>query len=419
MEYQASRLIGAAAKVKILSKYIILEILRFTGLCLGVFLGILVTARILRLTSLVVNRGIEAYDILMVFISIIPSFLEIAIPMSLLLGTMLAFARLSLDSEIVVMRASGVNLKGLIRPVFFIGVSFTILSFLTSVYLRPLGNAALAQSLFKLASQATTSNLTEGVFNELGTITIYAQEIDQQKSELKNVLIDDRRESGNRLLITAKNGALYSDETERMINLELSDGEIHSTGEKAAYNITDFESNTIRIDPQELANKQAAQGKKAREMYLGELKETQGALVEMAKTNPEHPPVTPNNEALPIIEIELARKLTMPFAALILAVLAMPLGIHPPRSQNNWGQSLSFMIGMILFVLYYAFLSIGMSLAKDGSVSALVSLWIPNIVFAAITVIAVKQMGSEKWQSVIHLLSDKVDSAIAKLGGRK
>jgi lipopolysaccharide export system permease protein len=355
----------------------------------------------------------------MVFISIIPSFLEIAIPMSLLLGTMLAFARLSLDSEIVVMRASGVNLKGLIRPVFFIGVSFTIVSFLTSVYLRPLGNSALAQSLFKLASQATTSNLTEGVFNELGTITIYAQEIYQQKSELKNVLIDDRRESGNRLLITAKNGALYSDETERMITLELSDGEIHSTGENAAYNITDFESNTIRIDPQELANKQAAQGKKAREMYLGELKETQGALVEMAKTNPEHPPVTPNNEALPIIEIELARKLTMPFAALILAVLAMPLGIHPPRSQNNWGQSLSFMIGMILFVLYYAFLSIGMSLAKDGSVSALVSLWIPNIVFTAITVIAVKQMGSEKWQSVIHLLSDKVDSAIAKLGGRK
>ncbi len=405
--------------MKILSKYIIAEILRFTGLCLSVFLGILVTARILRLTSLVVNKGINAADILTVFISIIPSFLEIAIPMSVLLGTMLAFARLSLDSEIVVMRASGINLRGLLRPVFFIGIGFTILSFLTSIYLRPLGNTALAQSLFKLASQATTSNLTEGAFNELGTITIYAQEIDRQKSELKNVLIDDRRDAENRLLITAKSGALYSDESERMLNLELNNGEIHNTSKSSAYTITDFETNTIRIDPQELANKQAAQGKKAREMFIHELQQTKAMLQESLKNNPSIQPQTPSNEGLPAIDIELGRKLTMPFAAVILALLAMPLGIHPPRSQNNWGQSLSFMIGMILFVLYYALLSIGMSMAKDGSVPALISLWIPNIVFTMITVIAVKQMGSEKWQSVIHLLSDKVNDLVSRLGTRE
>jgi lipopolysaccharide export system permease protein len=142
--------------------------------------------------------------------------------MSILLGTMLAFARLSLDSEIVVMRASGINLTGLLRPVVYIGIAFTILSFITSVYLRPLGNTALARSLFKLASQATTANLTEGAFNELGTITIYAQQIDRNQGDLKNVLIDDRRDASNRMIITAKSGNLYSDESERMLNLELN-----------------------------------------------------------------------------------------------------------------------------------------------------------------------------------------------------
>jgi lipopolysaccharide export system permease protein len=396
--------------VKILSRYIVLEILRFTGLCLGVFLGILVTARILKLTSLVVNKGINAVDIILVFVSIIPSFLEIAIPMSVLLGTMLAFARLSLDSEIVVIRASGINLSGLLRPVFFIGVGFTILSFLTSVYLRPLGNTELAKSLFKLASQATTANLTEGVFNELGTITIYAQKIDRSEGTLEHVLIDDRRDSGNRMIITSKNGSLYSDEDQRMLNLELTEGAIHTNEANAAYTITDFESNTIRIDPQELANKQAAQGKKAREMFLHELHEARNSLV---NNTPEAAALT---ETLPVYEIELSRKLAMPFAALILALLAMPLGIHPPRSQNTWGQSLSFMIGMIIFVLYYALLSIGMSLAKDGSLSATISLWIPNIIFGIITLIAVKQMGSERWHSVIHALSDLIGNFARRLG---
>lgn len=396
--------------MKILSRYIVLEILRFTGLCLGVFLGILVTARILKLTSLVVNKGINAVDIILVFVSIIPSFLEIAIPMSVLLGTMLAFARLSLDSEIVVIRASGINLSGLLRPVFFIGVGFTILSFLTAVYLRPLGNTELAKSLFKLASQATTANLTEGVFNELGTITIYAQKIDRSEGTLEHVLIDDRRDSGNRMIITAKNGSLYSDEAQRMLNLELTEGAIHTNEANAAYTITDFESNTIRIDPQELANKQAAQGKKAREMFLHELHEARNSLVNNT------PEATELTETLPVYEIELSRKLAMPFAALILALLAMPLGIHPPRSQNSWGQSLSFMIGMIIFVLYYALLSIGMSLAKDGSLSATISLWIPNIIFGIITLIAVKQMGSERWHSVIHALSDLIGNFARRLG---
>ncbi len=396
--------------MKILSRYILLEILRFSGLCLSVFLGILVTARILRLTSLVVNKGINASDIFLVFIAIIPSFLEIALPMSILLGTMLAFARLSLDSEIVVMRASGINLTGLLRPVVYVGIVFTLLSFLTSIYLRPLGNTALAQSLFKLASQATTANLTEGAFNELGTITIYAQQIDRNTGDLKNVLIDDRRDAANRMIITAESGNIYSDETERMLNLELNSGTIHTTASDGAYTITDFGNNVTRIDPQELANKQAAQGKKAREMYISELQEARDSLI----ANPNAP--SPNGESLASYDIELARKITMPFAALILAILAMPLGIHPPRSQNNWGQSLSFMTGMIIFVIYYALLSIGMSLAKDGSVPASIGLWIPNIVFTIITFFAVKQMGSEKWQSVIHLTSESITSLSKRIG---
>jgi lipopolysaccharide export LptBFGC system permease protein LptF len=90
----------------------------------------------------------------------------------------------------------------------------------------------------------------------------------------------------------------------------------------------------------------------------------------------------------------------MPFAAFLLALIAMPLGIQPPRMQRAWGASLSIAIAMIVFILYYAFISIGVALAESGSIHPLIALWMPNLVIAVFTFYLLKQMGSERWQSI-------------------
>ncbi len=365
------------------------------------------------MTSLVVNKGVDPLDILIVFTSIIPSFLEIAIPMSVLLGTMLAFARMSLDSEIVVLRASGVSLGTLVRPVFIFGLIATLVSLITSIYLRPLGNYSLSNQLFKLASLSTTSSLTEGVFNKLGTLTIYAEKISKTDSSLEHVLIDDRRDPKQRLIITSHQGALTSDGQTKMINLKLSNGSIHSAKIDGTYNVTQFVDNDIKIDPQELANKNEASGKKAREMFLPELKI---AILDLQLSHANDTKIPEiYKESLATYQIELARKFSMPFACLILGLLAMPLGIHPPRSHNSLGQALSLMVGLIVFICYYALLSVGMSLSKQGSVHAFLGVWIPNLTFFLITLMALNQMGSEKWNSLLHAVNDGVNSVTKKV----
>lgn len=398
--------------MKTLNRYIFFEIVRFSSLCLAVFLGILVTARILKLTSLVINKGISFSEIIVVFLSIIPSFLEIAIPMSVLLGTMLAFARLSLDSEIVVIRASGINLMSLIKPVLAFGILTTLIGFITSLYLKPIGNHMLETKLFSLATQSTTAGLTEGVFNKLGTLTIYSDSITKETGELGRVLIDDRRTPDQQMVISANSGKLISDLETRMLYIDLVDGSIHSVKPDGVYNVTNFVKNTIKIDPQELANQQENTGKKANEMFVPELKDIIFDLKEAGK-NPDEKEIKAR-DSLVSYQLELARKFSMPFACLILSLLAMPLGIHPPRAQNSWGQSLSLMVAMIVFVLYYGLLSVGISLSKDGSLEPSISLWIPNAVFFVITLIALNQMGSEKWTSVIHATSEFLDKLTRK-----
>ena len=81
------------------------------------FTFVLLIARLLRLIELVVNRGVPATNILRIFAYIVPAFLEVTVPMAMLLAIIVAFGRLSADSEMVAFRSSGLSLYQLITPV--------------------------------------------------------------------------------------------------------------------------------------------------------------------------------------------------------------------------------------------------------------------------------------------------------------
>ena len=97
--------------------YILKEILPIFFIGLMTFTIILLMDKILKLIELVVNRGGSLSNILMLFLFISPSFLIITIPVSVLLGTLLTFGRLSSDSEITAFKASGVSLYQLFFPI--------------------------------------------------------------------------------------------------------------------------------------------------------------------------------------------------------------------------------------------------------------------------------------------------------------
>jgi lipopolysaccharide export system permease protein len=418
--------------MKVLHRYIFMEIVQFSGLSLAVFMGVLITAKMLRLTSMVVNKGVELSQIGTIFLAIVPTFLEIALPMSVLLGVMLAFGRLSGDSEIVVMRASGVVFRSLIKPVLLFATIATALSFIISFSWRPWGNRTLEDELFAIASFRGTAILTEGVFNNLGNLTIYAETIDYHTNRLTHVMIDDRRNPESRQIIVSTSGRLSADPRTRLMTIELTTGAIHATNQlnkkDAGYTITHFQSNRLLIDPSENGLAESRTGRRPRELSLSELRHevatTRDALA-LRKiidahskdiTNPL-PVMFPLSEELtqlvPLsreklrerksgLQIEVARKFSFPVATFLFALLAMPLGIQPARSHRTWGQTLSALLALIVIIVYYGLLSIGITIAKSDAMPAAIALWIPNIVFAFVTYFFLHQMGSEKWQSLLH-----------------
>lgn len=403
-------------RMKILSRYILLESLTYFSICLFAFTGVLLTIRMLRFASLIVNRGVEFQQIAMVFISIIPTFLQIAIPMSTLLGVMLAFARLSKDSEIIVIRASGIGIGQLIPAVLIFGLVAGMVSLTVALQLEPWGHRRLAQTLFEIARSRSTAGLNEGVFNKLGSLTLYTEAIDNRNGDLRHVVVDDKRDPERRQIIFAQSGQIFSDEKNQTISFYLRDGVIHEQL-ASRYITTRYDHNHLIMSADQVFDGDTGRrGKAWQRMSLAEirlsLEQLKGVLAENPEATPDTPLTVPDTireqplsqadvfKEIVRFQIEGVRRFSMPFATLVMALIAMPLGIQPPRTQRTWGAGLSFSLGLGVFICYYAMLSIGMAFAENQKLSPPIALWLPNLAVIIFAVYFIRKVSIEKWQSM-------------------
>ena len=403
----------------ILNRYITKEVLSFFSICLLSFIGILLTLRILKISSLVINKGVDLGQVVMVFVAIIPTFLEIAIPLSALLAVMLAFARLSGDSEIIVLRAGGISIKRLIIPLVLIGgiVGFTALG--VSHYLKPMGFKALSETLFEIARSKVLATITEGVFNKVGSITLYAESIDYESGTMANVIIDDLREEGKRRVITSKDGTITFDKARGSIVFGLMNGAIHERlGPK--YIVTSFQQNILSLSPVDLyPDGDSSRSKKPKELtthdlvsIVDEIPEVQALLAsgnseEITLSAPlqsllrgRQVSISELNKKRHQVSSEIQLRYALPFAAFVLTLLGLPLGIHPARAQQTWGVGLSLVLGMIVFVAYYVVLSVGLAFSESGRIPVWLATWGPNIGVSVVSLFFIHKLSTEQWDSV-------------------
>lgn len=408
--------------MRILSRYIIREASLNFFISLFAFTGILLTIRMIKLAGLVINRGVELQQIVRIFVAIVPTFLEIALPLATLLGVMLAFARLSGDSEIVVIRASGISLREIVPSVIVLGIAITFLSLVISLYLRPWGYRELSTALFEIARTKSTAGLEEAVFNKLGDLTLYAQSISHESGALEHVLVDDKREKSLRRIISGKTGRITSDPKQRTITIALQNGTIHEQVQDK-YVLTAYNQNNLVLRPDELYGDQSdKRTRKNAELHNAELDEAAVAYAGLLGGDPDDeaavsalrsaataflPPEESGtlthaevSKRLNRLYIEKGRRFSLPVSALLLALLGMSLGIQPTRAQKTWGPTLSIAIGMTVFVLYYVLFSMGITFAEGGAVHPVIGLWLPNIVILTIASYLLWMICTERWNSI-------------------
>lgn len=377
-----------------LHRYVFLQILAPFAAGLALFTFILLIARIMKLVEMVVNRGVPALEILRVFSYILPAFLEVTVPMALLLACLLACGRLSADSEITAMKAAGLSLYQIAAPIAaFAGLVF-VLSLFLSLYARPWGNSALKTAIFDLARTRATVGLKEHVFNdEFKGLVIYVEKIEPPGSNLRRILISDRRQAGEENTVVAKRGVLVTHEDTRSVNLRLFDGVIFTNRDsEQGYHKTDFNTYDVNLNLSEALGQMETREREPSEMPLREL---------LGAVSAERARGEPGREE----RVELARRFSIPFAALVFAVIGVPLGLQPVRAVRSRGLAVS----LVVILSYYLMLSAAETLATQGKAPIALAMWTPNIVLASIGTVLFFRQAQE--------ISRPGESALARLTG--
>ncbi len=367
---------------KILHRYVFREILTPFLLGLVVFTFVLLITRLLKLIELVVNRGLPPTQILRLLGYLMPAFMEVTVPMAMLLAILIAFGRLSADSEIVAMRSSGLSLYQIMPPIaLFVGIA-TLVTGALAMWVRPEANAELKRSLWEIARTRATAGLKPQVFNdEFPGLVIYAEQIDNRTDHLIHVLISDERDPTKRNTVFARDGYMVSDNEAQTVTLRLYGGTIHSqnAGERASDYQTDFESYDVNLDLHENLDGRASKPQDPQELTLPAL----WSLLQRQRADGDVPPAT---------LVELHRRFAIPFACVVFGLVAVPLGIAPARTVRARG----FSISLAVIFAYYILLSAGQGLAEQGTVPPWLGLWAPNLLFGGLGALLLRQAAREQ-----------------------
>jgi len=378
-----------------LYRYLAREVLSAFLLGLVVFTGVLLMGRMLKLADMVVSKGVPLADLLLMIFYLLPNFAIITIPMSLLFAVLLAFSRLSGDSEIIAMKASGISLYKILPPVLAISLAAYLLTALTAVYALPACSTAFKQLLYHSIEGRLSLNLKEQVFNsDIPGLLIYISKNSGQSGILSGVMIQDERNPKEISTIFAETGSFDRDDTSKRITLHLHDGTIHQSRPKDNYRLLGFAEYDLAID---LAKTSADFDKNELDMSLAEIRQNlkKGGFSKKFTTD---------------MNLEIHRRFAMPFACFIFAIIAVPLGIQNRRS----GKAAGFSLSIATLLVFYIFQSAGKSLAEKELLSYFMAAWLPNGIFlAAGAYLFMKTAREERFA-----LLDRVATALSQLLNR-
>ncbi|HWO40403.1 MAG TPA: LPS export ABC transporter permease LptF, partial [Candidatus Eisenbacteria bacterium] len=351
---------------KALNRYLVSELLPPFFFGLLTFTFVLLIARILKLIELVVTRGVPLTQIAALFALILPTFLELTVPMAFLLAVLLAFGRLSSDHELLAFKASGVSPLQMLWPVAMVAFAVAALTLLLTMTVRPAANAAMKKELYEIARARVSTALKEKVFNdEFPNILIYVEEIIPPGNTAQGILIVDKRDPTKEDVILGKVALISTDEETNTLGLKLFDGSIYEQQRKrSGFSQTRFNIYDYKLDLDELVGPVKKRNTGPKEMSLQNLL----AAIEQKQAR--------GNKAI-AERMELHQRIAFAFAPLVFCLLGVSLTLLPRNSRTN--RSRAFAWCLFWFLIYYALLSLGKAVGDEGLLHPAIALWLPNI----------------------------------------
>ena len=217
--------------MKILDKYILKSFLPPFIITFFVVLLIFVLQILWLYADDIVGKGIDTIIIIELMMYMSASMVPMALPVSILLSSIMAFGNLSENSELTAFKTAGVPLWRIMLSLIILMVITAYGAFLFSNHVIPYANFKSENMLYNIVQQKPALQLQNGVFTQVGDFSIRVMEktpIDEVRDSIKDVLIHDL--SSNRgavSVIVARRGSISTSPDKRYMVLSLYDGHMY------------------------------------------------------------------------------------------------------------------------------------------------------------------------------------------------
>ena len=352
-----------------ISRYIIKSLIFPFFMSLGVILFLFIMNIVMKMLTSFVGKGIELVVIIEFFYLSMGWVLALAIPMSVLVATLIAYGRLSQDNEFSVMQSSGLSVFQLLVPSLVLGLllAWGMMGFHN--YVLPEmnhKNKVIKQSIKRKKPLAI---IEPGIFiNDISGFVLKVDSVDHIKNNLYKVLIvENKRNAKFRRTITADRGKInYDSNTNRYI-IQLQDGEIANLDTKKpdGYTRAKFKKMIITKEVK------GVDFEVSQNNYYGDREKSVDSLrAKIAKLKKNKASL----KTISSVEVEYYKKYALAFSCFIMVLIGAPLGLMSGKGGLGASSSSSFLV----FIIYYFFLTAGERFADRGMFDPLIAMWNAN-----------------------------------------
>lgn len=315
-------------------------------------------------------QGKLAVDVLFTIIAYrMPNLLELILPLGFYLAILLAYGRMYIESEMVVLSATGMSQWQLVRMTMVPAIIVAVIVALFSFWLSPLGAQLTQQTLAEQRNRSEFESLQEGRFQAIGQgrIMTYVQQVSDDNKRLEDVFVAQQDGRITSTVVVAETGTQAYNQDYGQRYLILNNGHRYEGRPGTSeFTITRFSEWGRYLPPTtsvaEIESK--ADAKTTAELMAADDLESKATL---------------------------QWRISMPLMVLVATLLAVPLSKTNPRQ----GRYLKMLPAILIYIFYLAFLINARSAIADGGLPHSIGLWVVHIPFLLIALVMLN------WQTLL------------------
>ena len=323
----------------------------------------------------IVESNLPVLIAIQVLLQRLPSFLVLSFPMATLLATLLAYGRLSANSELTALRSVGVTATRMIIPALVLALVMSSLTFFFNDVLVPRSNRSAEVTLRRALGKAIATEKGDNIIyprfgrveepdgsTSKGLLQLFYASKFRDGTMTRVTLLDFSRAGFTQMLL-----AKSAQWNEQEAKWEFLDGQILTLTPSGSTTSADFDrylyplsAAPIRIArlPKDANNMTVAEALQA-EQLLQDAGDVKGARK---------------------LQVRIQEKFTLPMACLVFGLIGASLGAKPNnRTSRSQGFGISVVMILVYYVLGFSFSSLGVK----GTLPPLLAAWTPVLISLA------------------------------------